>query len=975
MKAIGNALFAIVIVFGILTSDVFPCYAEPRILHQNILVLNSYNRGFSWTDDQTEGIVDTIRGQQREASIFIEYLDWKNNPKRGNLQALVNSYRIKYGERHIDLIITTDDAALEFALEHRAAIFSGAPIVFSGVQQQAAARLIQGQSNVTGVYEEIDAENLVKTMLDFNPKLEQIYLIYDNTESGLVTREPIEQAVKRLKSDIRIIDQNILGYRSIIEQLRQASPDHCAALVTSYSRDINGVSLELERFVRLFSEASKIPVYAIFDFQVGNGAVGGSVLSGKLSGKSAAALGLRVLQGERVSEVMAQRTDTGLYVFDYEQILRYRLPVSKIPEGSRVLHRPASFYDQHKKPIWTIITLFVLMVISIAFLIENVNRRKTAETNLKKNNEELTALNEEMLASQEELHAQYGQLVTTQEALVQSKQRYKLSLEGANDGLWDWDIVKDEVYFSDRCVELLGLSVNTIHNLKAWLADVVPAEEAGSVLQAMNDHLQGLTPHYVCEHRICKPDCQSWILARGKVLLNAHGQPVRMAGSLTDITGRKLQEEAVNYMAFHDALTGLPNRAALNGRLAELLAPGKREDSTGAIILFDLDNFKIVNDTFGHSYGDKLLIAISRLLQEFISQDKFIARMGGDEFVILLEGITERGAIAAWLDGLLAIFNQPIVLDDKSVHVTMSIGVTTFPGDGRNREQLVKNADMALYKAKEQGKNRYAFFEKYMDEAVQKKAALEHDLRDALKGSEFQLWYQPQIDAQSGKIIGFEALIRWLSGKNGLVMPLTFIQLAEETGLIVPIGYWVIREACHCLRALHGEGYNRLTVTVNISVVQLMQSDFAANVQNILVDSGVPAQNLGIEITESVLMESMETHIRKLRTLHKTGLKIYLDDFGTGYSSLKYLKYLPIDVVKIDKSFIDGVTNDETRDLTESIIALIHRLGLKAVAEGVEQDSQLAKLKEYGCDAVQGYLFSRPVPESQIRELLRKYGG
>lgn len=975
VKEMSKAFFALITLICILLSGLSPCYADPQVKQKNILVLNSYNRGFQWTDDQTEGIVETLRSLRPDASIFIEYLDWKMNPKQLNLQMLFSSYRLKYADRHIDLIISTDDAALAFAIEHRAAIFSNAPIVFSGVQQLSANRLVRGQADVTGIYEEIDAENTVKAMLDFNPKLEQIYLIYDNTESGLVTREPVVQAVQNLKPSVRIIEQNILGYNAIIEQLRQAPSDCCAALVTSYSRDINGIVLEPERFVRLFSDTSTVPVYTIFDYQIGYGTVGGSVLNGRLLGKNAAQLGLRVLSGEKASDIPALRSEAQMYVFDYEQLLRYGLPASKIPAGSKVLRSPMSFYDQYKQAIWTVITLFVLMVIYIAALIENVNRRKIAEENLQKSNEELTALNEEMLASQEELHAQYEQLAATQEALIQSKQRYKLSLEGANDGIWDWDIRSDEVYFSERCAQMLGLPSNIIHDLKGWLADVVPPQEAIAVLQAMDEHLQGLTPYFTCEYRVSMPNGDDrWLLARGKALLDSCGQPVRMAGSLTDITERKRQEEAVNYMAFHDALTGLPNRAALNARLSELLASGKEDASTGTIILFDLDNFKVVNDTFGHSYGDKLLTAVSLILQGFSNNNQFVSRMGGDEFVILLEGINDRNTTIEWIDQLLKMFSQPLTLDDKSFHITMSIGITIFPGDGKNREQLIKNADLALYRAKEQGKNRYAFFEMCMDEAVQKKAAMEHDLRQALANNEFRLWYQPQLDAHSGKVIGFEALIRWVSGKNGIIMPMTFIQLAEETGLIVPIGYWVIQEACRCLRELYQEGYTGLTVTVNISVVQLMQSDFAEKVQNIIVNSGIAAQNLGLEITESVLMESMETHIRKLRTLRKTGLQIYLDDFGTGYSSLQYLRFLPIDVVKIDKSFTDGVDGDESRDLMETIISLAHRLGLKAVAEGVEAENQLVKLKEYGCDAVQGYLFSRPVPEDQIRNLLVKYG-
>ena len=464
---------------------------------------------------------------------------------------------------------------------------------------------------------------------------------------------------------------------------------------------------------------------------------------------------------------------------------------------------------------------------------------------------------------------------------------------------------------------------------------------------------------------------EKWILSRAKALLNNNGQPIRMAGSLTDIDERKHQQAVVEYMAFHDNLTGLPNRAFVSRRLAELLAGGP-ESHTGAILLFDLDNFKIVNDTFGHSYGDKLLIKITEILKNYTGNMHFTARMGGDEFVIILEGQDSRSEVLRWVDSLHELFARPIAIEDKILHTTISIGITLFPQDGRDFKQLIKNADLALYKAKERGKNQYAFFDNSLALAVQGKAAMEQDIRQALVNNEFQLWYQPQIDVLTGEIVGLEALLRW-SSPTGMVMPMQFIPLAEESGLIIPLGYWVIKEAGRFISELTAEGFEDLAVTVNISVVQLLQSNFAEEIRNIMRVSGISPKQLGIEITESVLMESMETNIRKLRLLRKTGLAIYLDDFGTGYSSLKYLKHLPIDVVKIDRSFTSAIENEEDKDLMESIISLIHKLGLKAVAEGVESEAQFIKLKEYGCDLVQGYLFSRPIPAGQVRELLQRY--
>jgi diguanylate cyclase (GGDEF)-like protein/PAS domain S-box-containing protein len=941
---------------------------------RNILLLNSYHRALPWTDSQTEGILNTFRSSGYDATVFIEYLDWKNNPRPEQLNLLAELYRSKYAQKQIDLILTTDDVALQFALQYRDDVFNNAPIVFSGVHQDAAVSMIQGQRDVTGVLEKMDAEKTLQLMLRFNPKLEKLYLIYDNTESGAITENVVREAAQRIRPDLKIVHQNRLSYAAITEQLKIA-PDNSAVLISSYSRDIDGVTLELEHFVKLFAEASRVPVYVLYDFEIGNGAVGGSVLSGPLQGEYAAQLGLRILRGERVPELPMVITPTTETVIDYAQLQRYGLSENQIPAGSKIINQPITFYRQYQSLVWSIISLFVVMTVFIIVLLENISRRKAAENCLKQSNEELTALTEEMLASQEELQDQYEQLRVAEEALRESENRYKLSLEGANDGLWDWDICLDVVFLSARCLEMLGANTNRQSFFGQWLKSVVPPEEIDQVLDALHRHLEGHTPYYICEHRIETPGGMIWVLARGKALLSPSGHPVRMAGSITDITARKEQEASIKYLAFHDILTGIPNRAALDEKLSGLLAGKIAGGSTGgSLMLLDLDDFKVINDIFGHSYGDRLLRTISGMFREIRNDHTFIARMGGDEFVILCEDITEREEVRSFAQKVLDMFGKPVSVDDKSFHISISMGLTVFPADGNSFDQLVKNADLAMYKAKEEGKNRYAFFEQALDETVRQKMMLEQDLRNAIRDDELCLWYQPQFDAVTGKITGFEALLRWLSKKEGMIMPGRFIGLAEESGLIVPIGYWILEEACAFINTLHRQGYCNLKVSVNVSVVQLMQSDFLERVQRIADTAGIPPGTVGIEITESILMESLDANIKKLNDLREAGFTIYLDDFGTGYSSLKYLRCLPIDILKIDKTFIDGLLTDGDRDLTGSMIDLAHRIGLKAVAEGVETEQQLAKLQAYECDFVQGYLLSRPVPESEVVKLLEQYG-
>ncbi|VBB06979.1 nucleotide cyclase [Lucifera butyrica] len=949
---------------AVFLSGIFPAIAAQAQRH--ILILNSYNRGLPWTDEQTEGMLAALRQADSAADIHVEYLDWKYNPTEENLNLLYGLFRARYARRPVDLILTTDDAALHFALVHRQELFANAPVVFSGVTRDEAAALTRGEQNVTGVYEDVDAEGTLRLMLRLNPALERVYLLYDSSESGLASRRAFDAALRRIPARLDVVDLHELTDDKVKEVLRNA-PDRSAVLMASYSRDGAGLVMEPERFVKDFSEASRVPVYLLYQFELGYGAVGGSLISGRQDGARAARMGLRLMSGEPAEGLPAAGSNAGQVMLDYRQLLKYKLPVENVPPNSTGIHRPVSYYGQNRKTVWITVALIVLMGTYMLFLQLNIRRRKMAEENLRRSNEEITALYEEILASQEELQSQYEELSSTQEALFKSKERYELSFAGANDGLWDWDMAGNQVYMSARCREMLSLSTPVIKGLGSFLKEKVPPAEVEAVLTGLEEHLQGKTEYYVCEHQINTPEGIRWVLVRGKALIDQRGQAVRMAGSMTDITDRKQSEMAVNYLAFHDSLTGLANRASLRERLCSVL----QQSVAGALLFIDIDNFKLINDTFGHSYGDKLLVKIGRQLQNVNGELPFVARMGGDEFVVLLEQ-PDAEAVSLYASRVLKTLSEPVQVGEKTLHISVSIGITLFPADGDTAEILLKNADMAMYRAKGQGKNQFAFFEKAMDDVMRHKMMMEQSLREALDADELCLWYQPQIDMYSGKIRGFEALLRWNSKEYGLVMPLQFVRLAEETGLIIPIGYWVLKRACLFIKELHARGYSALTVSANISVAQLMQNDFVESLRQIVAASGINPAALGLEITESVLADSFDLIIGKLQAIRNLGISIHLDDFGTGYSSLTYLKKLPIDIVKIDKSFMDGMQEQTEKELTESIIEMAHRLGLKTVAEGVETEYQLAKLKQYQCDIIQGYFISKPVPEEQTYSLVEK---
>ncbi|SIQ85816.1 MULTISPECIES: bifunctional diguanylate cyclase/phosphodiesterase [unclassified Paenibacillus] len=438
---------------------------------------------------------------------------------------------------------------------------------------------------------------------------------------------------------------------------------------------------------------------------------------------------------------------------------------------------------------------------------------------------------------------------------------------------------------------------------------------------------------------------------------------------IRDITERKKAEQKINQMVYLDALTGLPNRLLLGDRLKQSLEFAKETGQQVGILFIDLDRFKYVNDTLGHSTGDLLLIQVSKRLRDSIDSGDTVSRLGGDEFIILLPGTTSdeisRKALL-----IVKSFAKPILISGNEMFVTPSIGISVYPGDGQTQETLIQNADTAMYRVKEQGKNHFQFYTPEMNEAVTRRMKLEHGLRKGLQRGEFKVHYQPQVDIMSGTIVGLEALVRWQHPQWGLISPADFIPLAEETGLIIPIGEWVLQESCRQNKAWQDEGYEPIRIAVNISSRQFQQNDFAEMVSSTLETTGLDPQYLELELTESIVQNSQKA-ISIMHRLKAMGICLSIDDFGTGYSSLSYLKLFPIDSLKIDRSFTRNLLQDAKDEaLVHTIINMAHNLGLKVIAEGVETDEQLQYLLQRQCHEAQGYFFSQPIPAEELPGLL-----
>jgi diguanylate cyclase (GGDEF)-like protein/PAS domain S-box-containing protein len=572
-------------------------------------------------------------------------------------------------------------------------------------------------------------------------------------------------------------------------------------------------------------------------------------------------------------------------------------------------------------------------------------------------------------------------LKTTQQSLEKSEERLRLVLKGSTDAPWDWNLVTGDVYYSERWWNMLGYaSGQGIDDSEAWKRLLHPDDDA-----MIADYLQDLLPsHHDCfslEFRLRHLEGHYVpVLSRGYVLRDDTGKAVRMSGVNTDLTERKRTEQRVYELAYFDHLTGLPNRRFLLEEMEHVLARTARSGQYSALLYLDLDNFKLLNDTMGHDLGDMLLCQTAERLRRTVRHSDRLARLGGDEFIVVLErlGMSMRSASAEAdhvVTKILLALSMPCQLGSVLFNSSASIGITLFDGECTSNDTLLKQADLAMYRAKADGRNKARFFDPSMQDAAEHRAAFEQAMREGLSQGQFRLFCQPQFDRR-GHLVGAEVLVRWQRGEDDLVGPDQFIGFAEESGLILPLGKHVLKESCRALeRWRHDPALKRLKLGVNVSVHQMRDPEFPAAVADIIHGTGAPAEQLYLELTESVFAEDMQEMIKRMHELRSQGICFSLDDFGTGYSSLAYLQQFPLAALKIDRSFIRSVETDVgSAPIVEAIIALGRNLKLEIVAEGVEHEAQRNFLIRGGCSTMQGFLLGRPLPMAEFERFYSATG-
>jgi diguanylate cyclase (GGDEF)-like protein/PAS domain S-box-containing protein len=616
----------------------------------------------------------------------------------------------------------------------------------------------------------------------------------------------------------------------------------------------------------------------------------------------------------------------------------------------------------------------VISSLIVYFLVKELSKKsKMWSQKLKENYQEIQATYEQLIAAEEELRAQYDELNEKQAIIEKSEERYKLALEGSNDAIWEVDLITKTFFSSNKFSDITGYDKDNIISLDDLMSLVVE-EDKEIALSDFKNHVSGKTSYYQSKVKIMhNSGGEKWIQIRGKCLRNRKGIATKISGSVTDISAQKIYEEKINKLEYYDILTEIPNRRLFVNTLKSEIIKARGKQTKIAVLFIDLDNFKEINDTLGHDYGDELLKNVAISIKSLIKKGDLVSRVGGDEFFILMKDVQEYSDISIFCEKLQDMLNCEINIESNYVYTSASIGIAVFPQDGRSSSSLLRSADTAMYNAKYNGKSKFCYFNKSMSEEVVRRVEIEKGLRSALEKNELEIYYQPQIDIINNKVKGFEALLRWESPELGKVSPVEFIPIAEQSGLIIPMGEWIIKTVYLQNNAWKNKGYIYDTIAINLSSIQLENDKFEETLKKLIAETNVNPRFVELEITESILLKDFEKSVKLLTVIRDLGINIALDDFGTGYSSLSYLKQLPINTLKIDKSFIDNiVTNEREKAIVDGIIQLAQKIGLDVIAEGVETKEQIELLQSLGCNQIQGYYYSKPLPNFEIEEKFLK---
>ena len=919
---------------------------------KSVLFISSYSESFETVPLQLEGILSVLEPHQ--VVLDIEYMDTRRFNSRENIELFYAHLKYKLSQTPTyDAIIVGDDNALDFATAHQSELFHEIPIFFMGINDYNRAETAAKDAWITGIIESFSLRETIELGLSFNPRAKEIIALVDGTTTGVGDKNQFYD----LESEFPTVNfEHISAEDYSFEKMKpllQSIEDDAVLIFMTLFEDAEGHKMSIADAITFLTENTQVPIYRTSIGGVGEGLLGGKMVSYHNQGAYAAQMAIDYFNGTRLSDIPMVDKSPNAYFIDYAIVEKYNLPESKIPEEAILINKPISFFEENRSLMIGIFTFIVFLIAIILYVSYDNMRYRTLQ-------KDLNLSHEELIASEEELRSQYELIQSHTHTIEKLNNQYEVAIKGTNSGVWELDYENKQLTLSTGFESLYARTLVMEGYPREVLPQLMDEITYADIISAFETfHLSKQDDFTFQYHAQDGNQQKKWFLVKGRALRNYKKDLVKLTGIAMDITKVKEQEAYIDFLAYHDYLTALPNRLNFIEIFEETLS--KRQ--SGAVLLLDLDNFKNINDTMGHYWGDILLKEIAIRLNQLSDEHLFVSRFGGDEFLLLIKDITSEEEILKYVHAIQNVFIKPFTVDDSVKQIQFSMGITQFPKDSEDLNQLIIYADTAMYNVKYSGKNNSIFFKRFMLEALNDKIKLESILLDALANDGFKLLYQPQVHTKTLEIVGFEALIRL---KNHSISPADFIDVAEEQGCIKEIGRWVTAEAISQLASWFKLGLPPKFISINFSSKQINDEGYIPFLKACLTEHQIPPELIEIEITESILLEEDRKCTEFLDALRRIGVNIALDDFGTGYSSINYLTYMPLTKIKLDKSLIDKFFINPSTKLLENIITLVGNLDLEITAEGIEFPHQYMYLKNSNCDYIQGYLFSKPLTADEI---------
>ena len=869
-------------------------------------------------------IIDTLRSGWNDSAyrtqLYVEYLDadLAGEPEYRAVYLHLLQIRETSGGRHFDLIITAGDPALRLIAEDER-VFHGTPVVFLGIEDGGLIRRVRAAGGFTGVHESLPVYEFISLMRYLYPGFSKLHVIVDGLPGSRDRMEHLQQAADSLHETLNIHALAGQSWEQLGSSL--AALQNEPLLLLSAREDVNGTRFDFRQAVAFITRRSASPVWTLWQPGIGDGLAGGIVTDAGSSARRAGDMARSILAGASADSLNVEWHGDYLSLADMRVLQPFGFQAGDLPAGMQLLNAVPGFWQRHQGLALLILSVAALVVAVALLLWFEIRRRQLSDEQL----DERTGLMKNILDSNPDLMF----FKDTEGRYVFCNQKF-IDFFGKDPvGSTDYELVDQEMADFFRQKDSEAQARKTVNVNEEW---VHGADGTVMLLETQK------TPIY-----------------------NKQGELLGVFGLSRDITALKQAQENLEHIAHHDILTGLPNRLLLNKKLEYALQLSRRSGDSLAVIFLDLDRFKDINDTIGHDIGDLLLKDVAHRLHNNVRDSDICARLGGDEFVVVLTQIESAEKIHEKCGQLLQVIARPYSLQGHLLSVYASAGISIYPEHGKTVDELIRNADAALHKAKELGRNRLFHYQRELTDSIHSRMSLEQDLRSALEGHEFVMHYQPQFLIGEEKPRRVEALLRWPHPVRGFISPHEFIPLAETSGMITELGYWIIKSACQQFLFWREQGLVLEKIAVNVSAVQINAS-FATTVAGILEHLAFDPRWLELEVTESLMMSGTTEVSQQIQQLRTLGVEFAIDDFGTGYSSLSKIKSMPVSVLKIDQSFVRDI-NDDINDyeIVRAIVLMARSLGLTVVAEGVEHEEQEQTLKRIGCEWVQGYYYARPM--------------